>query len=402
MNLKVLSFNYKAPTQMHTLTPHEARKIALFSQCLHSRREFMKGIDGTLAAINHLGYVQIDTLAVLERAHSHTLWNRVNGFDPEHLNQLQVGGKIFEHWAHALAYLPTSDFRYSLPMMNRIANGENHWHPKNPNETNKVLRRIRDEGPLSAKDFSDKKTSSAMWSRSPSKRALEQLFMEGTLMIPKRVNFHKVYDLTERVLGDEVDTTVPTANEFCRHLIRRFLRANGLGQIKEISYLRKGLNTAMKTVADEMVESGDIIKILLNGIEYFCPHDALEQADRKLPNGLLRILSPFDNAIIQRRRLLQLFDYDYQIECYVPKAKRRFGYFCLPILYNNALVARIDAKALRESRELHIFQLHVEKPLRSLDQFYSRLSIELTRFASFNGCDDVVLHEVSGAPRPNW
>jgi len=398
--IETIPLAYSDP--MQTVTQAQVRKIALFSQKLHSRHECGKGLDGTLAAIDHLGYVQIDTLAVVERAHSHTLWNRVNGYLPEHLNQLQLSGKIFEHWAHALAYLPTADFRYSLPMMNRIANGESHWYTKNPKETNKVLRRITSEGPLRAKDFTDKKTSDAMWSRSPSKRALEQLFMEGTLMIHKRVNFHKVYDLTERVLEREVDTSVPTTEQLCRHLLTRFLNANGLGHLREVTYLRKGLNTAMKTVANEMVESGDIINVICGGIEYYCLPDALEQADNKLPSGLLRILSPFDNAVIQRKRILQLFNYDYQIECYVPKAKRKFGYFCLPLLYNNSLVARMDAKADRKNRDFHIAHLHLEKSIRSLDRFYSQLLAELKRFADFNGCDNIVLHKVSGAPRPHW
>jgi uncharacterized protein YcaQ len=387
---------------MQTLSQNQARKIALSSQKLHSRQQFGEGVGATLAAISHLGYVQIDTLTVVERAHSHTLWNRVNGYLPEHLNQLQLSGKIFEHWAHALAYLPTADFRYSLPMMKSIANGESHWYTKNSKETNKVLGRITSEGPLSAKDFTDKKTSDAMWSRSPSKRALEQLFMEGTLMIHKRVNFHKVYDLTERVLEHEVDTSVPTTEELCRHLLTRFLNANGLGHLREVTYLRKGLNAVMKTVANEMVESGDIINVISGGIEYFCLSGALEQADNKLPSGLIRILSPFDNAVIQRKRILQLFDYDYQIECYVPKAKRKFGYFCLPLLYNNSLVARMDAKADRKNRDLHIAHLYLEKPIRSLDWFYSKLLAELKRFANFNGCDNIVLREVSGAPRPPW
>jgi uncharacterized protein YcaQ len=133
---------------MQTLTLSEARKIALFSQQLHSRREFSRGREGALEAINHLGYLQIDTLAVVERAHSHTLWNRVPGFKSEFLDQLQLSGDVFEHWAHALAYLPMSDFRFSLPMMNRIASGGSHWYPKNSKETNKVLKRIKEEGPL--------------------------------------------------------------------------------------------------------------------------------------------------------------------------------------------------------------------------------------------------------------
>lgn len=384
----------------------EARKIALLSQGLHSRRNPESGVLGTLAAIEHLSYVQIDTLAVVERAHNHTLWNRVSGFKPGHIDQLQESGEIFEHWAHALAYLPMSDFRFSLPMMKRIANGESHWFQKDPKQTKKVLKRIREEGPLSAKDFTDKKSSDAMWSRSPSKRALEQLFMEGELMIPKRNNFHKVYDLTERVLASDVDTRIPSTKELCRHLILRYLKAHGIGQLKEFYYLRKGLGETIEEVLDELVESGDVVPVTLKDSareqKVFCFPDVLSSPQIKLPSGLIRVLSPFDNAVIQRKRLMGLFDYSYQIECYVPKAKRQFGYFCLPILYNNSFVGRIDAKADRQNKVLNIVHLHVEKPIRSLERFYARLATELVRFAKFNQCDEFVLHQVSGAKKPNW
>lgn len=374
---------------MELLSIHEARRIALVSQRLHSRREFGAGCAGALHAIQHLGYLQIDTLAVVERAHNHTLWNRVPGFNSGVLDQLQQDKHIFEHWAHALAYLPMADFRFSLPMMNRIAKGDTHWYPKNAKETAKVLKRIKEEGPLSAKDFNDKKTSAAMWSRSPSKRALEQLFMEGKLMIPKRVNFHKVYDLTERVLPDHVSTKMPTTGEVCRHLISRYLRAHGIGQIKEFIYLRKGLNAAIKHEVEHMVESGEIIEVQVGDLQYYCDPAALKHASSKLPAGLLRILSPFDNAVIQRKRVQQLFDFDYQIECYVPQAKRKFGYFCLPILYNSSMVGRIDAKADRANKVLRVLQMHIEKSLRNSDVFFVRLNKELHRFAKFNGCDEV-------------
>lgn len=385
-----------------SLTQNQARKIVLVSQSLHSHRGFAKGAKGTLAAIEHLGYVQIDTLAVVERAHSHTLWNRVPSFRPSHIDQLQQEGKIFEHWAHALAYLPIDDFRFSLPMMNRIANGEIHWYKKNNAETKRVLKRIQEEGPLSAKDFDDKKASTDMWSRSPSKQALEQLFMEGKLMIPQRVNFHKVYDLTENVLPEGVSTELPTTEELCRHLISSFLRAHGIGQLSEIAYLRKGLKSAIKLVAAQMEEDGEISKVVVDETDYYCLPSALELANKTLPSGLVRILSPFDNAVIQRKRLLQLFDYDYQIECYVPKAKRKFGYFCLPILYNSSLVGRIDAKAVRSTGELQLLHLHIEKPVRQLDSFYSKLHKELQRFARFNGCSELTVQKVSGAAAPQW
>lgn len=130
-----------------SLSVSEARKIVLYSQCLDNRRHFGSGTDGTLEAIEHLGYVQLDTLSVVERAHHHTLWNRLEKFQPLHIDQLQRQGQIFEHWAHALALLPMKNYRYSLPMMNRVAAGDIHWSPKNTKETREILERINAEGP---------------------------------------------------------------------------------------------------------------------------------------------------------------------------------------------------------------------------------------------------------------
>ncbi len=385
-----------------SLSKAQARRIIIRSHCLDSRRRFDKGINGTLAAVEHLGYVQIDTLSVVERAHAHCLWNRVNGFASWHLDQLQQEGKVFEHWAHALAYLPMQHYRFSLPLMQRLAQGEGHWYPKDSKITKRVLERIRHEGPLAAKDFTDKKTSTKMWARSPSKIALEQLFMEGKLMVAQRVNFHKVYDLTERVLLSDIDTSHPTPEELAEHLVLQFIQANGLGQIKQVSYLRKGLTPLIQKAANQLLEEGLLSSVTIDNVSYLCSKGAMENGAKPLPNGLVRILSPFDNAVIQRKRMQEIFDYDYQIECYVPKAKRQFGYFCLPILYGSNLVARIDAKADRANGVFHVYQLHMEKPLTRLDSFFSSFQSELTRFATFNGCNRVILHEVLGAAKPNW
>lgn len=385
------------------LSLNDARKIVINSQRLKSRRSFDKGVDATLRAIEHLGYVQIDTLSVVPRAHLHTLWNRVESFALSHIEHLQNNRQVFEHWSHALSILPMKDYRFSLPMMNRIASGETHWHPKNAKETKKVLQRIRAEGPLLAKDFDDKKKSKQMWARSPSKIALEQLFMEGELMIPQRINFHKVYDLRERVLPGEVDTRLPTDEDLCRHLINGFLRAHGIAQANEIAYLRKGLGPGLRKVAREMEEEKNLLAVDIAGQKYYSTDAALEQLEQNQTRPKLRILSPFDNAIIQRKRLAQLFDYDYQLECYVPKAKRKYGYFCLPILQNNKLIGRIDAKASRGDRVFHVLHLHVEKPLGNSDSFFAALGKELTRFSSFDACDKVKWHKISGTegrPRP--
>lgn len=373
-----------------------ARKVALHTQLLNSRNRLGGGLKATHEAIRQLGYVQLDTLHVVARAHHHTLWNRLPSYRLDHVDKLQRQGKIFEHWSHALAILPMEDYRYSLPMMNRIASGEVHWYPKNKKQTSFVLERIRKEGPLMAKDFEDKPGSKAMWARAPSKLALEQLFMEGELMIPHRKNFHKVYDLRERVLPDSTDTSEPTSEELCRHLIVRYLRANAFGQAKEISYLRKGLGPKMRQTLLEMKEEGIVLDVKIGSENYFVLSKENDLFESKLPPSGFRILSPFDNAVIQRKRTQALFDFDYQIECYVKKENRQFGYFCLPLLYRNQLVGRLDAKADRQASVLQLLHLHIEKPVGNKQSFYKAFRAELNRFAEFNGCNGIQLEKVSG------
>jgi len=381
----------------NSLSLHDARRLILTRQGLADRRTFGRGLDATKSAIEHLGYVQIDTLSVVARAHLHTLWNRVAGFKAADLDVLQERGDIFEHWAHALAILPMKDYRYSLPMMQRIASGDTHWYPKDRTQTRKVLKRITEEGPLTAKDFKDKKSSDAMWARSPSKIALEQLFMEGKLMILRRNNFHKVYDLRERVLPSGLDVSSPTQDEFCRHLVANYLRAQGLAQVGELTYLRKGLGPQMLQTVRDLVEEGELQEIDVAGQSYYSTTTALDELKGKMPSPKLRILSPFDNAVIQRKRLSTLFGFDYQMECYVPKAKRRYGYFCLPIVRGNRFVARLDAKADRKTGVFKVLNLYIEKSVRSREALLIALQAELGRFAKFDGCDSVEIHAIATA-----
>jgi len=247
-----------------------------------------------------------------------------------------------------------------------------------------------------AKDFEDKPESKAMWARAPSKLALEQLFMEGELMISHRVNFHKVYDLRERVLPAFVDTSEPSKQELCKHLITRYLKANAIGQAKEMSYLRKGLGPLVRQALSELQENGDIVEVQCQGQTYFVLSETLETLNSKLPPSGFRILSPFDNAVIQRKRTQSLFDFDYQIECYVKKENRQYGYFCLPLLYRNKIVGRLDAKADRQEGVFRLLHLHIEKPVGNKGSFYRAFISELQRFAEFNDCQHLALERVSG------
>lgn len=384
------------PSAPIALSIADARKLTLLSQWPPGAAA--GAARATLAAIRHLGYVQIDTISVVERAHHHTLWNRARGYRPAHLQQLLADKEIFEYWSHAAAYLPVEDYRFCLPRMRAIAAGQRHWYAPDRKMMKRVLQRIAAEGPLRARDFESgaRNTSKppAMWDWKPSKRALEQLFMEGELMVARRDGFSKVYDLTRRVLPHGIDAAVPAEDEYARFLVRRFLRANGLGRAEEIAYLRSGMRAVVEACMQRMARRGDIVPVQARGRIYYALPDALALLRRRLARKL-RILSPFDNLLIQRERMRQLFDFDYRLECYTPAARREFGYFCLPVLWGDRLSARMDCKAERARRRLLVRNLVSEPCLHDKDAFAEALAGELIRFAAFNGCDAIEVGKLS-------
>jgi uncharacterized protein YcaQ len=381
-----------------SISIQQARKLLLLSQRVPPAKQTGNALASTLSAIEHLGYIQIDTISAIQRAHHHTLWNRNPSYLNSQLDELMVNKRIFEYWSHAAAYLPMQDFRYSLPRKQAIANGnENHWYERDEQLMKSVLRRIADEGPLMAKDFEHSGEESGEWSSKPSKRALEYLFMQGELMVPYRVNFHKVYDLTERVLPEDTDTSLPNPQEYARFLITGYLQANGLGQAAEISYLLKNTKALVSVTLQEMASNGELLQIKVNGNNYFALPASLEQLSKPLARSKLKILSPFDNLLIQRKRIQALFGFDYQLECYVPEPLRQYGYFSLPILWDGKLHARMDCKAERKKSLLHIKHLVLEPGLIKRDAFALALTKELVSFLQFNECNSLRLHNTSPA-----
>lgn len=382
-----------------SLSIHEARKLVLLSQQLPPGKSTGSSKAATLSAIEQLGYIQIDTISVIQRAHHHTLWNRNPRYQLSELDELQEDKKVFEYWSHAAAYLPFRDYRFTLPRKQAIASGElEHWFDRDQIMEKKVLQRIADEGPLMAKDFEHTGRKTGDWKSKPAKRALENLFMQGDLMSPRRVNFQKVYDLAERVLPEGTNTTAPTPREHARFLILRYLRANGIGQSSEIVYLLKGAKSLVEEVMEEMVLEGELIPIRIGKNETFhAQPECLNLLSQPLARSKLKILSPFDNLVIQRNRLRTLFGFEYQIECYLPAAKRRYGYFSLPILWDGKLAARMDCKAERKESILHIHHLALESWVVKTDSFIRALLNELKVFVRFNDCNDVRVHRTSPA-----
>ncbi len=364
----------------------------LRAQGLDRDQAFGRGDEGALRAIAHLGYVQIDTISIVERAHHHVFWSRVADYRPGTLHRLQAQErKIFEYWAHAASYLPMQDYRYCLPRMQAYASGEQgHLTAGDRKTMALVLDRIRAEGPLQARDFEapQGRKAGSWWDWKPAKRALDRLFTRGLLMVPERKGFEKVYDLTERVLPKGIDTSTPTENEMARYLIRQQLRSNGLAIEPEMRYLRKIARKEIAQALLELEEEGEIARVEVEGEEHFALASGLEGDLGPLAENHVRILSPFDNLVIQRRRLKRIFDFDYQIECYVPEPKRKHGYFVLPVLRGDRMAARIDLKADRATKTLRVLSLHFERA-KDRKELTQALRPELERFAAFNGCDRI-------------
>lgn len=379
----------------HTDEMMRLRRFALSAQGLTSATPFGRGIEGAKNALTHLGYVQIDTISVVERAHHHVLFSRVPSFIPSMLNQLLVSGEIFEYWAHAAAFLPIKDFRFSLPYKQAIKQGQTHWF-KNPDKKamHELLARINADGPLRSRDLeSNTKKRQGWWDWKPAKKALEQLYMQGDLMICDRDGFQKSYDLPERVLPEHVDTRVPSTEEFAEHLLDQNLKAHVLVTLKGITHQRR--NPALRKAIDRLIKdrlsAGVLVEIQLqNGMQYLVNPDVLEGTTPRCQNRL-HILSPFDNSLILRDRLKALFNFDYQLECYVPEAKRRFGYFSLPLLYRDQFIGRMDCKAHRKIRELEIKSLHWEAHTFDQDAVIAAFIKSLHQFCRFQNCDHVSL-----------
>ena len=375
------------------------RRLALHGQGLTPASAFGHGRTAALRAIEHLGYVQLDSISVIERAHNHTWFSRVPNFNPSLSNDMLEQGEIYEYWAHAAAYMPMRDFRFSLIDKARVRAGEHRSKlPKDTKLMNKVMQRIRSDGPMSTRDLETPGTKrSGWWDWKPAKKAAERLYLQGDLMICSRVGFQKTYDLTERVLPGSTSTTVPSLSEWAKHLIDEQLNCHSLVTLPGITYSRRhaGLNRAVKAEVLDRVAMAELQQVQLPDNQVYYSRPGLLDQPPPRVSSQLQILSPFDNLVIQRARLQSLFNFDYQIECYVPAAKRRYGYFALPLLYRDELVGRIDCKAHRAQRRLALQSVHLQCKDSDIDSVCRALAAALPGFAKFQDCDSVSCEQVS-------
>ncbi|MCP3932933.1 MAG: winged helix-turn-helix domain-containing protein [Bacteroidetes bacterium] len=397
-----------------SISIQQARNIALQSQL--SFENLKKGKEGLMQIFDQLGYVQIDTISVINRTHHHTLWIRQKDYQAEMLHELQVEEcQIFEYWGHAMSYLPMQDYRYFIPRMRNFHHPKGKWAKKAlegcEHLFESVLERIQKEGPLSSKDFKTQESKGgSWWNWKPAKMALEILFWRGDLMVTERRKFQKVYDLTERVLPQGLNINVPHEKEIAEFQVKRALRAMGIADLSEIlKFLQPGSGRdvdfqgvskdAITRAVARLLEDKKVVEIhFRNGRKtsnYILANKVeLLEIKRNAPKGVY-FLSPFDNLIIQRNRTQRLFNFDYKLECYTPAAKRKYGYFVLPILWNDKFVGRFDPKADRKKKNFIVRKLFFEPDFSDYEAFLPFFAEELVELARFNACEKLEIGETA-------
>lgn len=393
--------------QTITISLKQARRLACRSQLLDERSHLRSGKDGVLQVIDRLGYIQIDPINVIQRAHHHTLWTRLPDYQPETLHQLQIEGRLFEYWGHALAYFPISEYRYCLPRMRNYEPHHNKWaeyhHERGGAVMQLILERIRQDGPKSGKDLRQLGCDSGSV-----KSALEMLFWKGEIMVRQRRNFERIFDLAERVLPEDLDTSMPTTEQAARFFIRRALQACGVAQESEIqafmqpeaardSHYRAVDKNVIRSVLSDLTRRGEVVAVRVSempALQYYILKVTLDGlGDRDSVSGRVFLLSPFDNLMAQRKRIRDLFGFDYKLEAYTPAAKRTFGFFALPFLWRDEFVGCLDPKADRKSKTLVIHHLQLRAGFEATEEFVAGLTDEIKRLARFNECENIVIEQ---------
>jgi uncharacterized protein len=353
-----------AESRIH-LASDQARRIWLRAQRLDSTEPFGSGPGATPAAVAHLGYLQIDTIYVIERSHHHILHTRVPSYRREHLHRAQsIDKTLFEYWTHALSYLPIESLRFYVRAMRREWQRRVVWYGKvSDQDLRRVLSRIRKHGAITIRDFDNDVVAErdyAWGSRKPSKRALEAAFYKGLVTVSRRAGMLKTYELLTRHFGVDRLPRAASERETLDYLLDRALRSQGVVSVESICFQDARRKLAMRRLLDARARRKELVPVEVNGAGP-SPHWIRPEALETIPAPAeepVHILSPFDPLIIQRKRLRQFFDYEYRFEAYVPRHKRVFGYFVCPVLVGDRIVAALDLKTDRERQRLLVQRWH--------------------------------------------
>ncbi|MFN3662407.1 winged helix-turn-helix domain-containing protein [Yoonia sp.] len=365
----------------------------------HGLAQAPTGALDTLGLIKLLGFVQLDTIQVVSRAHHHILWSRNQNYREPMLDPLlRSQRQVFEHFTHDASVLPME----FLPMWQRQFQrkreevARSNWFGRHldPDLIAAVKRRITEEGPLCTQHFDTKVVGEkAMWARPPHKMVLDYLWYAGELATSHRNGVTKFYDLAERVFPQDLPILTDEAQitQLCRAALDRI----GFGTLAEIRKFWAACDVDEVRAWAER-DAANLIEVEIEGADrnwtkaVACADIEDRIRNLKDPTSRLRILNPFDPAIRDRTRLARLFGFDYTVEMFVPEAKRKWGYYVYPLLEGSRFVGRIEARGNRANSTLTLSRLWTENQRPVLGNRLMKVEAELTRFAKLAGLDHVV------------
>lgn len=375
------------------LTLASARALHLAAQGLLTPLRHKASKKDVLHTIRQMAALQIDTINVVARSPYLVLWSRLGAYQNSWLDELLAEGEIFEYWSHEACFLPIEDYafyRHQMVSPQGLGWKYNHrWLSENAAQVEQIRQHIHQHGETRSTDFERKDgKSGGWWQWKPEKRSLEVLFTTGELMVARRHNFQRIYDLRERVhsrWNDQRD--LPTQTDCQRQQVLQAVQALGCAKADWVAdYFRmKKLDAAIHPAA--LAKQGLLLTAQIEGWDhpvYIHPNHKnllLQAAEGRLVATCTKILSPFDPVVWDRKRAIELFNFDYKLECYTPAPKRRYGYFSLPILRRGALIGRMDAKAHRKDSVFEIKALYLEPKVRVSRSLAEDVSKTIKSFA---------------------
>ncbi|WP_439139946.1 winged helix-turn-helix domain-containing protein [Roseicyclus sp.] len=382
-----------------------ARRLFLDAHALLERPNGAGRGAGLAAVIQRLGFVQVDSVNTMARAHDLILWSRQNAYRPDALRKLNDRDRVtFEHWTHDAAVIPAEFFphwrlRFARDKA-RLREKWQDWHGTAFHaEIDTVLRHVTDHGAVHSAEIGGKRAekSTGWWDWHPSKTALEYLWRTGELAITRREGFRKFYDLTERVIpAEQLNAHIPEDRVIdwaCRAALDRLGFATP-GELAAFWALITPLEA--KTWVDAARGRGEIAEAVVQGADaaprrvVLWPATLARLADLPEATPRMRVLSPFDPALRDRKRAERLFGFSYRIEIFVPEAQRRYGYYVFPLMEGDKMVGRIDMRADREAARLGVRAVWPEAGVTWVQGRQNRLEAELDRLLPLAGCDSVV------------
>jgi uncharacterized protein YcaQ len=382
------------------LSLETARTLAVVKQGLH-RRPPVADRQSLLEGVQRIGLLQLDTISVVARSHYLVMLSRAGLYDRADLDALLYPDRsLFESWAHAACLIPIEDYEYFAPLIQaRRQQPPQHWIERRLGDDpqavlDAVLAEVQARGPLASRDFEDPRAQrGTWWDWKPAKTALEVLFHGGYLMVDRRENFQRYYDLAERVLPASAEPPRQTLEDYRRWATLRSVSCMGIATARQVSDYYRQNKPATRARVETLAAEGALLPVKVEGWQ---EPAYLDPADLSLVNEieagahqpeLTTFLSPFDNLTWDRQRLRDLFNFDYRIEMYTPAAQRQYGYYVLPILHRGRMVGRLDPKADRKSGTLIIRAIYLEPDQAITGELVAGMAGALREFMVFHGSE---------------